>query len=217
MKILILAPILFLILGNLHGQMSFYATSGLSPGTKPANTNIILNRGPSADQLLFNIQSIRMQFYAGLTAKTALMKSKFFTEFGISYTHRKCLYSCQYVVSSIYHPTPFEVMKETEHLLFFPVNIGLHLGAIDITSGLRLITTLSVDSELSDMNGYHSERIPLRAGWQMSAGYEIELITIGIMYYGHLYRMGSGTSLHGQSLEIPHVPGQYAITLKTKI
>lgn len=130
------------------------------------------------------------------------------------YTRSKSDYNVTYTIIDAEHPVRDHIMKETEHKLALPVNVGVNLGIVDVTSGLRIMKSIHKSSELTHLSGFESDENLLSAGWQASVGVALFRTRVGIEYQGSFRRVGTGIYVHDQPLELNHVPGRVMLTVQ---
>jgi len=198
---------------SVFSQIRFDVIAGISPGSAPASAGLIVNRHLPHEEFVFNMNKVDPQFYAGVKGYVELA-APFYMEAGLTYTKRKSTYDIVYTIVDREHPVSNHLMSETEHMIMLPVNIGVNLGAFDVTSGLRLIQSIKSDTDLDQLTGFSAESKPIRIGWQASAGFSFLRERIGLEYQGNFSRVGSGMYVNGQSMELMNVPGQLVLTLQ---
>jgi hypothetical protein len=212
-KLIISATILLATYVTSQAQVQFKAEFGASPASNSTSAGIIVNRNNPHEEFQFNQTQVKPQFYGGIRANIKL-GTPFFLETGISYTKRTAEFHLDYTMPLPENPTGEMYVSESEDMLLFPLDIGVSMGKLEVTSGLTAIKTISAIKELSHVKGFHSDGNSLKMGWQMGVRYGINRTQIGIEYQGSLNRVGQGMSVNGNSLEIMNVPGKMVFTMQ---
>ena len=217
MKKLTLTSIFFFALSFvITSQVQFDIALGVSPGANPNSYGIIVNRENPFEEFQFNLVHVDPQYYGSMKAHIE-MSSPFFFEGGISYTQRNSVYHILYTLPTREPAEQEMLMKESESMILLPVNIGVSLGKIDVTSGLRLKKTISSSNELIQLDGFTSDNNSIQMGWQMGFRYGFNRTMIGVEYMGALNRVGEGMYVNGHPLEIMTVPGSFVFSLQYRI
>src|SRR5688572_9353802 len=99
-------------------------------------------------------------------------------------------------------------MNDVEHIIYAPVNMGVSMGPIDITSGLSVVKILSHTSDLYQIQGFSTSENALRMGWQAGVRYTFNRFAVGVEYQGSLNRVCQGMAVNGHPLEMANVPGK---------
>lgn len=193
-------------------QVHFDVKFGASPGTKPVSAGLIVNRDNPHEEFVFNMVQVKPQFYGGIRANVQLA-SPFFLESGISYTRKTSRYQLNYTMHSKEHPEEM-YMNESEDMFLLPVDIGVSIGDIDVTSGLTAMKTISSIKELSHLKGFQTDGNSIKLGWQMGVRYGFKRTLVGVEYQGSLNRVGHGMYVNGKPLEIMNVPGKMVFTMQ---
>lgn len=187
---------------------------GMSTKSTPQTPGTIVNRHLPHEEFVFNMIKVDPGFQAGVRGHVDL-STPFFAEAGITYSRLTSTYHVEYTIIDTEHPVPEHLMKETEHLISVPVNIGVNIGLVDFTSGFRLTKGLGRNSELDNsLSGFDFSGNGLRTGWQASVGVNFYRTRLGMEYQGNFSRIGNGMTVNGQSLELIHVPGQWVFTIR---
>ena len=213
MKYIFISIILLMSLGQLNAQFRFDVFGGISPQTTPASADLFVNRHLPHEEFRFNMRKVDPQIFAGIKGHVEL-GTPFFAEAGLMYSRRKSTYQALYTIIDREHPVSSYIMTETEDMIMLPVNIGVNLGIVDLTSGFRVAQTVGKKTDLDQLAGFMSDDNTLRLGYQASVGVSIFRSRIGIAYLGNFSRVGSGMSVNNQSLELMNVPGQFVLTLQ---
>ncbi len=187
---------------------------GMSPASNPVTSPILVNRDKPKEEFQMSMNHVKPQFYGGLALNVQLANA-FFLEGGISYTKRSSDYLIRHTYGRDGKPE-LESMHESEDMILLPLNIGVSLGSFDITSGLKVMKTISKTTELSHIKGFNTNDSSLKMGWQMGIRYGIHRTMVGIEYQGSLTRVGQGMSVNGHSLEVMNVPGNFAFTIQQR-
>jgi hypothetical protein len=195
-----------------HSQFRFDLLAGIAPGSHPIMAGLIVNRHLPSDEFVLNMTEVKPQIFGGMRVNLELT-SPFFTEVGLTYTRKTMLYDVDYTYIFESRLATHQ-MKETEHQLLVPVSIGVSLGSFDVTSGFRGILTLSKETELSQLEGFHSKTSSIHWGWHTGVRYGINRAMVGVEYQGCFNRVGYGSFINGQSLELRNVPGHFVFTLQ---
>lgn len=198
---------------SLFSQIRFDVVGGVSPGSTPSSAGVIINRQLPHEEFVFNMRKVDPQFHAGVKSQVTLT-APFFLETGLFYARSQSTYDVVYTIIDTEHPISNHIMKETEHLVTLPINIGVNIGSFDVTSGLRLIQPISNTTDLHQLAGFILDENKVRMGWQASMGFSFLRERIGIEYQGNFSRVGSGMSVNNQSLELMNVPGQFVLLIQ---
>ena len=194
-------------------QLRWDVFGGASLASNPNSAGLLVNRHDPAEEFMFNMNKVDPQYFVG--AKMHLeLGEPFFTELGLTYTKKTSTYHVEYTIIDTEHPVSDHFMKQSEHLIMMPLNIGVNMGAFDITSGFRMMKPISQSTELERLTGFSAENNLLQFGWQAGAGFYVGRTRLGAEYQSNFSRVGRGMSVNGQSLEIMNVPGQLVFTLQ---
>ena len=211
-KLMILSFLLMTFTTQMNAQVRFNLKLGASPGANPRSASIFVNRENPVKEFQFNLVHTDPQYYGGVSAYVPLA-TPFFLEAGISYTKLTSQFLIDYSV-----PLKLQndnvLMEGSEEMILLPVNVGVTMGGLDITSGLRAIKTISHSSELTHLDGFHADENSIKLGWQMGARYAINRTLIGVEYMATLNRVCEGMYVNGQSLEIMNVPGSFVFSIQ---
>ena len=197
----------------ISAQIRFDIIGGISPGATPVSDGLIVNRHLPHEEFVFNLGQVDPQFFAGVKGHIEL-STPFFVEAGLLYSRKKSTYDITYTMIDTEHPVQDHIMTETDHLVMLPVNIGVNLGLFDVTSGLRMMKSLSKKSELNNLSGYSADGTLAEMGWQTGIGFNIARSRIGVEYQGNFSRVGRGMFVNGQALEIRNIPGKMVLLLQ---
>lgn len=209
---MILSFLLITFIAQMNAQVRFNVKLGASPGSNPRTASILVNRDNPFKEFQFNLVHTDPQYYGGVSAHISLA-TPFFLEAGISYTKQTSRFLIDYRFSSELQDDK-EFMEGSEEMILLPVNIGVSLGGLEITSGLRAIKALSNSSELTNLDGFHADGNSIKLGWQIGARYGFNRTLIGVEYMSTLNRVCQGMYVNGQSLEIMNIPGAYVFSIQ---
>ena len=213
-KVLLTSIILFAASSIIWSQkFGFDIRIGMSPAAHPVTADLIVGRENPHNEFLFNLVRVEPQFYGGLRVHKQL-KAPFFLEGGLTYTRRTSQYQVNYRMPQTEPGSQHLIMKESEDILQLPLEIGVSLGRIDVTSGLTIMKTLSSQNELTHLNGFSAENNTLKWGWQMGVRYGIKRVMAGIEYQGSMQRVCQGMYVNEKPLEIMNVPGRFVFSLQ---
>ena len=215
-NLVLIICVVFAFLSQATAQVQIDVEMGVSPATDPQTSPVIINRDNPFEEFRFNMVHTKPQFFAGVKAHIAL-GTPFFLEGGVTYTRSNSLYQVAYTIITERNPVQNMYMSESEDLLLFPVDIGVSLGNVDITSGLTLRKSISALKELNHLEGFTQEDPSTKLGWQMGARYAFKRAMIGVEYQGTLNRIGQDMFVNGHSLAIMHVPGRFVFTVGYRI
>jgi hypothetical protein len=215
-NLMLIICVVLAILSQAGAQVQIDIEVGVSPATDPQNAPVIINRDNPFEEFRFNMVHTKPQFFAGVKAHIAL-GTPFFLKGGLTYTRSNSLYQVAYTIITERNPIQNMFMSESEDLLLFPVDIGVSLGSVDITSGLTLRKAISSLKELNHIDGFTQDEPSVKMGWQMGARYAFKRTMIGVEYQGSLNRIGQDMFVNGHSLEINHVPGRFVFTVGYRI
>lgn len=197
----------------ISSQIRFDIVGGVSPSATHTSEGLIVNRHLPHEEFVFNLGHVDPQFFAGVKGQIELA-TPFFVEAGLMYTRKKSTYDITYTMIDAEHPVQDHIMAETDHIVILPVNIGVNLGLLDVTSGLRVMKSLSRKSDFNNLSGFNTDGTLPEMGWQTGIGFSIARSRIGVEYQGNFSRVGRGMFVNGQSLEIRNVPGQVVLLLQ---
>jgi hypothetical protein len=204
---------IFLALNQSHAQIRLDVFGGASPSATPSHAGILMNRESPHEEFIFNVAKVEPQFFFGAKAHMDL-HSPFFLETGLLYSQRKSIYSVFYTMVDAEHPVSNHLLNHTMQLLMMPVNIGVSMGNVEVTSGIRAYHSFGTKTQLTQLANYQTENSFLQFGWQAGAGIFIGRTKIGIEYQSDFSRVGHGMSVNGHSLELPNVHGQFLATIQ---
>ncbi len=211
-KLMIITCILFVHTLSAWTQTSLNIKLGVTPRSGVFEHYMIVNRNNPHEEFKFSTLQVKPQFYAGVAAHLQ-MRPPFFLEAGMTYTEKISLYQVNYRMPTEINPADM-VMSEKEKIIMLPVNIGVSLGKIDVTSGLSAIKSLTKAKELTHLQGFHQEDNKIQIGWQMGARYAIGRTLLGIEYQGTLNRVCQGMYINKQSLEQQNVSGNFVFSIQ---
>jgi hypothetical protein len=186
---------------------------GVSPAANPASAGLIVNRHLPHEEFVFNMNRVDPQIFAGFKGHLEL-GAPFLVDAGVMYTRKKSTYDVVYTIIDTEHPVSQHSMTQTNHMLMLPVNIGVNMGLFDVTSGFRLMKSVSSKTNLDQLTGFRSEGNPVELGWQAGFGFDIMRSRIGIEYQGNFSRVGKGMFVNEQPLELMNVPGHLVLLLQ---
>jgi hypothetical protein len=209
-KLMILYSIFLLAFTSIQAQAHFDLQLGVSPGGKPSCASLIVNRSNPYEEFQFNMVDVKPQIFAGVRANVQLAEP-FFLEGGVSYTKSNTEYKVNYTYENETRPSEIS-MSVINHIIQFPLNVGVSLGSVDITSGLTAMKIISSDNELEQLNGFHSDDAKFQLGWQMGARYAIDRFMVGLEFQGGMNRVCEGMYVNHESLELMNVPGKFVVT-----
>ncbi len=212
-KIYISFAIGFCFIINGFSQVSFNVTLGMSPGYHPSTVGLLVNKEKPDQEFMFNMTEVKVQYFAGMNAKLQLTKP-FFVEFGLNYSKRSMNYQVEYSVLNDDHTIAQHQMKESDHILTMPVNLGVKIDAFDVVTGLRVFRSIGFSSDLNHMPEYKSKQALFRIGWQGGIGYNLSVTRIGIEFDSQFSRVGNGKSISNHSLELMNIPSQFTFTIQ---
>ena len=210
-KFIILSVTLFASFSTAISQVHFGGEFGVTPGSTPRSASIIINRDNPHEEFIFNMAQVKRQLYGGIRANVKL-GTPFFLETGISFTRRTSQYVADYTMRRDINGV--KIMNEKEDMILLPLDIGVNIGKLQITSGLTAMKTISKIKELTQLTGFHSEANSVKMGWQTGVRYAVNRTLIGVEFQGSLNRVGQGMSVNGHSLEIPNVPGKLVFSIQ---
>lgn len=195
------------------GQLRWDIFGGASLPSSPQSAGVLINRQSPAEEFMFNLNKVDPQYFIGSKLHMELGEP-FFAELGMTYTKKTSTYHVEYTIIDAEHPVSNHFLRESEHLIMMPVNIGVNMGAVDITSGFRIMKSIGNSTALAQLTGFAKEGNPIQFGWQAGAGFYIGRTRLGTEYQSNFSRVGRGMSVNGQSLEIMNVPAQFVFTLQ---
>ncbi|HUR30065.1 MAG TPA: hypothetical protein VMZ69_01465 [Saprospiraceae bacterium] len=211
-KLILIACIISAFCSNIDSQIRFDIKLGFSPGSNPATAFTLINRDKPYEEFSFNMVNTKPQYYGGVLAHVELGQP-FFVEGGVAYTKSTSTYQINYRIVS--EQTPAEqFMTESEATILLPVNFGVSMGAIDITSGLSAMKAVSQSHELSHLKGFSQDENSIRMGWQMGVRYAFHRAMIGVEYQGTMNRVCEGMYVNNHSLELMNVPGKVVFNVQ---
>ena len=211
-KLMIITSILLASSVGLLSQVSLDVRIGMSPASNPSNASVFINRDNPFEEFQFNQVHTKTQLFGGL-ALNVQVGSPFFLEGGVFYTKIQSEFMIDYTYARE-SGADVQLMKDTEHLVLFPVNIGVSIGKVDLTSGVTLRKTLSQTSEMTHIPGFASYAKNMKFGWQMGARYTINRAMVGMEYQGSFNRVCQDSYVNNHSLEIMNLPGQFVFSVQ---
>jgi hypothetical protein len=212
-KLILLALVYGTTLLSLRAQFSVSVMTGISPESHPANAYLIVNRLTPPEEFLFNVLKVNTQYFGGIKARQDLGVN-FFIETGALYTQRKTVYSMKYTMKR--EVGTFQELEETEDQLIIPLSVGAKWKVLEFSSGLSGIASLAKKSELNQIDGFYDQSSSLKMGWHAGIGINLNKVLVGVEYQSAMNRMGVGTKVHEQPLELMNVPGQCVFKLQYK-
>ncbi|MEO6132636.1 MAG: hypothetical protein ABIQ02_12370 [Saprospiraceae bacterium] len=196
-----------------HSQFSINFIAGVSPGANPKTNGIIVNRQNPHEEFQFNMIHVNPQFSGGLVAHLQ-MRESFFLESGMTYSQKTSSYKMDYRMPRE-EGTTEQTMKESEHLLLLPFNIGVSLGSFDVTSGLTVRKSFSKTNELTQLKGFSQEKNSIKLGWQAGIRYAFHRVLLGVEYQANLNPICQDRYVNGQSLQLMNVPGNFVFSVQS--
>ena len=214
-KLIIITSILCVTFLPAWSQIRFDIKAGMSFSSSPSTANILVNRSNPHEEFQLNMIKVKPQFYGGIAVNVGL-SSPFFLEGGVSYTKRTSTYMVEYrMAPEIGSSTQY--MDESENMILLPVNVGVSIGKVDLTSGLTASRTISSIKQLTHLKGFHQDANGIKLGWQMGARFAVKRAMIGVEYQASLSRVGQGMYVNDQSLELMNIPGQFVFGIQYKL
>jgi hypothetical protein len=186
---------------------------GFSPATNPITASVLINRNNPISEFELNMVHVEPQFVAGINLHQQL-KEPFFFEGGIAYTKKTLQYKVSYTMNQSDAQGKEIMMNESKSMIQLPVNIGVGIGKMDITSGVTALKTISSHNELSHIEGFSSEDNLIRFGWQMGVHYAfMHHASAGVEYQGILDRVTDGMKVNGQALNLMNIPSHFVFNM----
>ena len=197
-------------------QVHFDVYAGVSPGSQSGSRSILVNRESPDDEFQMALQQTKPQVQAGVKGNVSLNES-FFAEAGLIYAHTENIFQADYTVYSRTDEIKPAQFQQRRHQLMLPVNIGIGLGAFEVTSGLRISKTIAESNDFALVEGFSSACDGMSMGWQAGVRCNVGGVLIGVEYMADMERVGEGLSINTSSLALNHVPGNFVFTLQYRM
>jgi hypothetical protein len=218
MKKLLFTSVIFILAAtSTWSQVQYEFVAGYSPAYSPKSSPTFVNRGVPRDEFRFNVIHFDHQLFAGMRIRLA-MSEPFFLEGGVSYTRRSSSFLVNYTIDSEIRVD--QVMTTSENIILLPVNVGLRLGPVEITSGLSLHKRFGKDAgngNLNQLDGFNCTGNAFSFGYQAAVRYPFHRMTVGIEYQGLIQRICQGMAVGNKSLEVLSVPGLPVFTVQYQL
>lgn len=212
-KLIISSVFLCASCSAMWSQLLVNLKAGFSPATNPITASVIINRNNPKSEFELNMVHVEPQFVAGINLYQQL-KGSFFFEGGIAYTKKTLQYKVNYTMKQSDTEGQEIMMNESKGMIQLPVNIGVGIGKMDITSGVKAIKTISSHNELSHIEGFSAEDNSIRFGWQMGVRYAfMHRASAGVEYQGTLDRVCEGMKVNGQDFNLKNIPSHFVFNL----
>ncbi|MEO5907417.1 MAG: outer membrane beta-barrel protein [Saprospiraceae bacterium] len=213
-KLIISSVLLCASYSAMWSQMRVDIKLGISPASSPVNAGVLINRDNPRSEFMLNMVHVKPQFSAGINLHQRLNES-FFVEGGFAYTKKTSQFRVNYTLPQSEPLSSEMFMNESEDIIQLPVNIGVGLGKIDVTSGLTALKTISSKNELAHIEGFSAEDNSLRYGWQMGVRYAfMHRASAGVEYQSTMTRVCQGMKVNGHALDLMNVPGRIVFNLQ---
>lgn len=205
-KLMIFTAVFFTTLTQLTSQVRVDVKMGVSPGSTAQSAAVLVNRDNPFDEFQFSLLQSEPQWHGGVALHLQLA-DPFFVNVGLGYTKRTSQFLIDYRFGFEGRPE-VQVVNDNEEILYAPVNIGVSIGSIDITSGLSAVKILSHTSDIHQLEGFSASKNTLQLGWQTGVRYTFKRFGVGVEYQGSLSRICQGMAVNGHTLEMANVPGK---------
>src|SRR5690242_17597473 len=150
MKKLILLTTIFLLTltySSLQSQaIAMTFTTGISPQLNPVSHYIFVNRSKPIDEFTFDLAQVKSSYFIGVGIKYDL--HPFFLATEAQYNRREYVYNMEYTYPGFGRSEQTQQMTESMQVINVPINLGVDLGVIDITSGFLPQIVLSNRTDL---------------------------------------------------------------------
>lgn len=197
-------------------QFTFDILVGVSPESNPVTADLFVNSKTPMQEFRFNMMQSDAQVFAGVKGNIKL-KGSFFVDLGLLYGKQKSTYQALFTMEDEDLVSSIHLYKVADHLLLLPVNIGVNLGIVDVTSGFRVIQSIATKTTLHQLKGFSSDEHSTQLGWQTGAGISILKFHLGVEYQGNFSRVGKGMFVNGESLELKNMRGQFLFTIQQSL
>lgn len=175
-------------------------TVGVSPQQNPVSNHIFVNPSSPQDEFTFDLSQVKSSVVAGIGAKYAM--GSFFLAAETQYSKREYVYDVSYTYAGFPRSPQNESYSDAMHILALPVNVGVDLGVIDVTSGLAPQWIVSHHSELEKIAGYQEDLKRLRLGWQSGIAVHVNNLRLGMSWHMDFNNYAEHASLGSQSLSL---------------
>ncbi len=204
--LLILACVSHLVL---EAQITIGFKFGFSPDVNPKTAHCIVNRSDPDNELLFNSTHVKYTPAAG--ALLRLDRKPFWISAEVLAYGSTETYAVQYMNER--HPAGSVYFKEKSYIVEVPISVGVSLGKLEIFSGFSPSQTLSVRSELDQIDGYTSQLSKRRMGWHTGIGINLHNVLVDLRYTQSFANYGQHRFVNGQELTLGNAPARIVATI----
>lgn len=200
----------------IQSQVRIFSELGFSPGQYPAQAGLFINRQDPLNEFYFNVVRVKQQRYAGLGVHVPL-NDNFFMEGGVTYTRQETQYLAQYTYQVEFRAINTMVINESVDQLYLPMDIGAKIGPVEVTSGLKLMSTIKSNHEFSLLDGFSEDKKMINMGWQMGVRAGINGLKAGVEFNGSLKRTCEDRYVNSNPIAIRHIPGRFVFLLQFRM
>ena len=199
----------------LQAQINFGIKAGISPGFNTQNADLYVNRLDPENEFAFNTVRVNNSIQVGAFMQKEL-NEMFFLEFALLYNQSSVEYQAEYLYPSITRSSKTQYFTETQRRLTLPAAIGVHLGNVDIKSGLLAHFAVSQDSNLDQIAGYRALDRQMSLGAHTSLTINVHNVAIELGCQIDFNNYGESHSVNGQSLSLMNAPTRLVASLAYK-
>src|SRR5690349_16766815 len=144
--------LLLSILTTAGSQVTMTFSAGVAPQQTPESHYIFVNRSTPRDEFTFDLAQIKASYFVGVGAKYDL--EPFFVTAEAQYNKREYIYDVSYTFPAFGRSGQDFQYTESMNVINLPVNLGVDLGVVDVTSGFLPQLIVSQQSDLEEVSGY---------------------------------------------------------------
>ncbi len=199
----------------LMAQNHFYSWTlygSIAPQQAPVIPDLFVNRNFPADEFRFNLNKVRSELSIGVR-RNFRFSSPFFGTLGAEYAQKEETYSMLFTCPSDQRAKMDYVLNTTRKTITIPIGIGIRMGRLDITSGLKAQYTMSSGMQGEATMGMRMTKSQTDAGWYTGVGVNFDRVRIGMTYQSMLCRNGNYLIHDGSALELMRVPNNVSFNV----
>jgi len=176
-----------------------------SPQQSPVAPDLLVNRHAPKDEFSFNLKNVKPELSIGVR-RNFKFSSPFFGTLGMEYSEKEEIYSMQFTFPNEPVRANYYELLTTRKTITIPAGVGVRLGRLEVTSGLKAQYTLESYMEGDMTMGIRMAKTKVQAGWYTGVGFNFNRVRVGVDYQSMLIRDGNYLTHDGVPLELMRVP-----------
>jgi hypothetical protein len=206
----LLFPALCLILfcHCVTAQSNFYNWSlygSIAPKQAPVVPDVLINRLVPLDEFAFNLKSVNSELSIGVR-RNFKFSSPFFGTLGAEYSQKEEVYSMSFTYQNERERGQYYEIMTNRKVINIPVGVGVRMGLIDVTSGLKAQYTLESSIQGEMPMGIQLDNPRVQVSWYGCVGLNLNRFRIGVAYQSMLVRDGNYLIHDNTPMELMRVP-----------